>query len=178
MENLEYVRAYLDDLLCISRSSLEDHVNKLEEVLRRLCDTGLKDNADKSTFCALEIEYLGYILTRDGIKPQSNKVQAILTIQLPKNVRELRHFLGMVQYYCDFWARRSKMLTPLTSLVGECGQTKVSSAKGTKKAPWHWDKVHQRAFDHVKATIAREVVLAYPDYSKVFEIYTNASSNS
>jgi hypothetical protein len=82
----------------------------------------------------------------------------------------------MVQYYRDLWARRSKMLAPLTSLVGECGQTKVSRAKGTKKAPWHWDEVHQRAFDHIKATIAREVVLAYPDYSKVFEIFTNASS--
>jgi hypothetical protein len=68
------------------------------------------------------------------------------------------------------------MRSPLTSLVGECGQTKVSRAKGTKKAPWHWDKVHQKAFNHIKATIAREVVLAYPDYSNVFEIYTNASS--
>ncbi len=176
MEDLKYVHAYLDNLLCISRSSLEDHLKKLEEVLRRLHDAGLKVNAEKLTFCALEIEYLEYILTRDSIKPQSNKVQAILTIQPPKNVRELRHFLGMVQYYRDLWARRSKMLAPLTSLVGECGQTKVSRAKGTKKAPWHWDKVHQRAFDHVKATIAREVVLAYPDYSKVFEIYTDASS--
>ncbi len=137
---------------------------------------GSKVNAEKSTFCALEIEYLGYILTRDGIKPQSNKVQAILAVQPPKNVKELRHFLGMVQYHHDLWARRSKMLAPLTSLVGECGQTKVSRAKGTKKAPWHWDEVHQRAFDHVKATIAREVVLAYPGNSKVFEIYTNASS--
>jgi hypothetical protein len=52
---------------------------------------------------------------------------------------------------------------------------KVTRAKGTNKAPWHWDEVHQRAFDHVKATITREDVLAYPDYSKVFEIY-NASS--
>jgi hypothetical protein len=145
-------------------------------VLRRLCDPGLKVNAEKSTFCALEIEYLGYILTRDGIKPRSKKVQAILAIQPPTNVKELRHFLGMVQYYCDLWARRSKMLAPLTSLVGKCGQTKVTRAKGTKKAPWHWDEVHQRAFDHVKATIAREVVLAYPDYSKVFEIYTDTSS--
>ncbi len=159
-----------------TRSSLKDHLEKLEEVLRRLCNAGLKVNEEKSTFCTLEIEYLGYILTRDGIKPQSNKVQAILAIKLPKNVRELRHFLGMVQYYRDLWARWSKMLAPLTSLVGECGQTKVSRAKGTKKAPWHWDEVHQRAYDHVKATIAREVVLAYPDYSKVFEIYTDASS--
>jgi hypothetical protein len=113
----------------MSRSSLEDHLKKLKEVLRRLCDAGLKDNAGKLTFCALEIEYLGYILTRDDIKPQSNKVQAILAIQLPTNANELRHFLGMVQYYHDLWAIRSKMLAPLTSLVGECGQTKVTRAK-------------------------------------------------
>jgi hypothetical protein len=61
-------------------------------------------------------------------------------------------------------------------LVGECGQTKTTKAKGTKKVPWHWDEVHQRAFDHVKATITKDVVLAYPDYSKVFKIYTDASS--
>ena len=70
MESLEYVQAYINDLLCISRGSLEDHLEKLEEVLKRLCEVGLKVNAEKSTFCALEIEYLGYILTRDGIKPE------------------------------------------------------------------------------------------------------------
>jgi hypothetical protein len=68
------------------------------------------------------------------------------------------------------------MLAPLTSLVGECGKTKTTKAKGTKKVPWHWDEVHQRAFDHVKATIAKDVVLAYLDYSKVFKIYTDDSS--
>ncbi len=146
METLEYVQAYLDDLLCISRSSLEDHLKKLDKVLRRLCDAGLKVNAENLTFCTLEIEHSRYILTRDGIKPQSNKVQTILTIQPPTNVKQLRHFLGMVQYYRDLWARRSKMLAPLTSLVEECGQTKVTRAKGTKKVPWHWDEIHQRAF--------------------------------
>ncbi len=173
---MEYVRAYIDDLLCISKLSLEDHLEKLEEVLRQLCDAGLKVNAAKLTFCALEIEYLGYVLTRDSIKPQSNKVQAILAIEPPTGVRQLRHFLGMVQYYHDLWARRSDMLAPLTSLVGECGQTKSTKAKGTKKVPWHWDKVHQRAFVHVKATIAKDAVLAYLHYSKVFGIYTDASS--
>jgi hypothetical protein len=68
------------------------------------------------------------------------------------------------------------MLAPLTSLVGECGQTKTTRAKGTKKVPWHWDEIHQRAFNHVKATTAKNVVLAYPDFSKVFKIYTDASS--
>jgi hypothetical protein len=176
MESLEFVRVYLDNLLCISKLSLEDHLEKLEEVLRQLRDAGLKVNAAKSTFCALEIEYLGYVLTRDGIKPQSNNVQATLAIKPPTGVRQLRHFLGMVQYYRDLWARQSKMLAPLISLVGECGQTKTTKAKGTMKVPWHWDEVHQRAFDHVKATIAKDVILVYPDYSKVFEIYTDASS--
>jgi hypothetical protein len=87
-------------------------------------------------------------------------------MQLPKGVKQLRHFLGMVQYYCDLWARQSKMLAPLTSLVTECGQTKVTNAKGTKMVPLHWDKVHQKDFDHVEAAIAKEVVLAYLDYSK------------
>ncbi len=119
MKTLEYVRAFLDDLLCISKLSLEDHLEKLEEVPRQLCNAGLKFNAAKSTFCAFEIKYLGYVLTRDGIKPQSNKVQAILTIKPPTGVKQLRHFLGMVQYYRDLWARWSDMLAPLTSLVGE-----------------------------------------------------------
>jgi hypothetical protein len=176
METLEFVRVYLDDHLCISKLSLEDHLEKLEKVLGQLCKAGLKVNAAKSTFCTLEIEYLGYVLTRDGIKPQRNKVQAILMIKPPTGVRQLRHFLGMVQYYRDLWARWSNMLTPLTSLIGECGQTKSNKAKGTMKVPWHWDEVHQRAFDHVKATIAKDVVLAYPDYSKVFEIYTDDSN--
>ncbi len=64
-------------------------------------------------------------------------MQTILAIQPPTNVKQLRDFLGMVQYYHDLWARQTKMLAPLTSLVGECGQTKVTRAKGTKKVPWH-----------------------------------------
>ena len=176
MAALEFVRTYLDDLLCITKGSLEDHLEKLRLVLTRLQDAGLKVNAKKSNFCAHETEYLGYILTRDGIKPQTNKVQAILALKPPTSVKELRTFLGMIQYYRDLWARRSEMLAPLTKLVGECGHTKVTKAKGTKKAAWHWDEVHQKAFDDAKATIAKEVVLAYPDFSKVFEIYTDASA--
>ena len=176
MVALEFVKTYLDDLLIISTASLEDHLEKLKELLSRLQDAGLKINADKSKFCALETEYLGYIITRDGVKPQANKVQAILALTPPKNVKELRCFLGMVQYYRDLWARRSEMLAPLTSLVGECGQTKATKAKGTRKVPWYWAEVHQKAFDDVKATITKEVVLAYPDFDKVFEIYTDAST--
>ncbi len=133
METLEYVQAYIDDLLCISRESLEDHLDKLEEVLKRLGNVGLKVNAAKSFFFTHEIEYLGYMLTRGGIKPQIKKVQAILAINLPNNVKELRHFLGMIQYYRDMWVKCSEMLAPLSDLVGECGETKTTRKNKRKK---------------------------------------------
>eukprot|EP00804_Cyclotella_cryptica_P030421 CCRYP_008508-RA/>CCRYP_008508-RA protein AED:0.37 eAED:0.42 QI:0/0/0/1/0/0/3/0/445 len=175
MATLEFVRTYLDDLLCIRKGNLEDHLPKLRRVFIRLRDTGLTANARKSSFCAMETESLGYVLSRDGINPQPKKVQAILALTPPQNVKQLRRFLGMVQYYRDIWARRSEILAPLTNLVGECGHTKVTKANKTKKKPWHWDDIHQQASNTVKATIASDVTLAYPDYSQGFEIYTDSS---
>jgi hypothetical protein len=177
-ENLEFIQTYLDDLLTKTKLDLSDHLDKLKKVLIRLRDAGLKVNAEKSKFCTHEMEYLKYILTRDGItKPQSKKIEAILAINPPTNVKELHRFLGMEQYYKDMWMRRSKLLAPLTNLIGECGQTKVTKAKGTKQASWHWDEIHQQAFDLIKTTLARKVVIPYPDYSEMFEIYVDTSKS-
>jgi hypothetical protein len=79
----------MDDLLIIARGILDEHLQKMETVLTRLCDARLKVNVAESSFCAHEIEYLGYILTRDGIKPQPKKVQAILMPNPPNNVNML-----------------------------------------------------------------------------------------
>ena len=68
------------------------------------------------------------------------------------------------------------MLAPLTDLVGEWGETKTTKKNKTKKKPWRWDLIHQQAFDNVKAAIAKETVLAYQDFLKPFEIYTDASA--
>jgi hypothetical protein len=73
MVALEFVRAYLDDLLCITKGSLDDHLSKLRKVLIGLRCAGLKVNAPKCSFCAIKTEYLGYVLTRDGIKPQPKR---------------------------------------------------------------------------------------------------------
>ncbi len=90
MATLEYVRAYIDDLLVITKGSLDDHLDKLKQVFIQLRNAGLKINATKSVFCAQETEYLGYILlSRGGIKPQQKKVQAILALNPPNNVKEL-----------------------------------------------------------------------------------------
>ena len=100
-------------------------------VLTKLRLAGLKINAAKSSFCSFETEHLGCALTRQGISTQTKKIEAILALSPPTKVKELRTFLGMVQYYRDMRKSRSKMLTPLTDLVGKCGQTKVTKAKGT-----------------------------------------------
>ena len=65
----------------------------------------MKVNAAKRSFCGKEREYLGYVLTREGIKPPPKKIEAILMLTPPKNVKQLCRFLGMVQYYRDLWAR-------------------------------------------------------------------------
>ena len=70
MVTLEFVRGYLDDLLCITKGSLDDHLSKLRKVLIRLRHAGLKVNAAKCSFCVTETGYLGYVLTREGIKLQ------------------------------------------------------------------------------------------------------------
>jgi hypothetical protein len=87
----------------------------------------------------------------------TKKMQVILMQDPPNNVKELRHFLGIVQYYRDMWmwVRRSEMLAPLTDLVGECGETKTTKKNKTKKKPWRWDPIHQQVFDNVRAAIAK-----------------------
>jgi hypothetical protein len=75
MVALEFVRTYLDDLLCITKAHMDDHLHHLRLVLTRLQEAGLRIKAPKSKFCDIETEHLGYILTRTGINPQPNKVQ-------------------------------------------------------------------------------------------------------
>ena len=76
--SMTYCYCYLDDILCITKASLDDHLDHLRLVFTRLQEKGLKINALESKFCAEETEFLGYILTRTGIKPQPKKVQATL----------------------------------------------------------------------------------------------------
>jgi hypothetical protein len=98
MATLEFVRAYIDDLLCITKGDFGP-LGKIEIGPSKIARCNLKVNAVKSNFCAVETEYLGYILSRDGtIKPQPKKVQSILALTLPTSVKELCRFLGMVQY--------------------------------------------------------------------------------
>ena len=91
---LEYVRAYIDDLLIISNSSLEDHLNKVKIVLNKLKAAGFKINAEILIFVRDNLEYLGFKITKQGIIPLPDKVQAIKHIAVPTNKKQLRSFIG------------------------------------------------------------------------------------
>jgi hypothetical protein len=160
--DLEYVRTYIDDLLITTMSNWDDHLRHLDIVFHRLQQAGLKVNAKKSFFGRDELEYLGYWITRHGIQPVSKKVEAIKNIAPPKTKRELRRFIGIVNYYRDMWIRRSDILAPLSKLT-------------SKTARWQWTKVEQNAFEKMKRIISRETLLVYPDFTKPFVIHTDAS---
>ena len=129
---LEYVRAYIDDLLVISNGSFEDHLNKLNVVFQKLQDAGFKVNAEKSFFAQSELEYLGFKITRSGIMPLPDKVQAIQNIAEPKTKKQLRSFIDVINYYRDMWKGRSDLLAPLSAMT-------------SKKAPWNWTPRCQKA---------------------------------
>ena len=93
MNDLEYVRTYIDDVIAITTGDWDDHLDKLEEILKRLRDAGLKVDAKKSSFRRHELEYLGYWVTREGVQPVPKKVEAIHNIAPPRNKKELRGFI-------------------------------------------------------------------------------------
>ncbi|EJK54776.1 hypothetical protein THAOC_25569, partial [Thalassiosira oceanica] len=111
-----------------------------------------------------ETDWLGYWLTPTGVKPWSKKIEAIVNMDRPKTATELRTFLGMVTYYREMWPRRAHILKPLTDLTGL-----------PKKSPIVWTPEMDNAFKQMKAVISEDVLLAYPDHNKPFEIYTDAS---
>ena len=161
-EGIDYVRTYIDDVLCLTKGTFDDHLEKLERVLERLQGAGLKVNAKKSFFARSELEYLGYWITREGIKPVTQKVEAMLRIAEPKSRKQLRSFIGVVNYYRDMWIRRSHVLAPLAKLT-------------SKSAKWQWGPKEAQAFKMAKKIMAKEALLAYPDFNKPFVIHTDAS---
>jgi hypothetical protein len=105
VQDMEYVKTYLDDLLILTTtiSSFKCHLLKLEMVLARLSTAGMRVNISKSNFFLEQIQNLGYWITRQGIQPIHNKVEAILNIKAPKTRKhnKIRQFIGIVNYYRD-----------------------------------------------------------------------------
>ena len=159
---LDTVRVYIDDLLYVTKVSWTEHLTVLEEMSTRLQKARIKVNASKSCFGAHKFDYLGYHVTRDRVMPIPKKVKAIKALTIRKTCKQLRQFIGMINFYCDMWQKRSELLAPLTALT-------------SKNVKYDWKDEHQKCFDAIKRVIGREVLLACPDFNAPFEIHTDAS---
>jgi hypothetical protein len=96
-----------------------------------------------------------------GLKPWKKKIDAILQMQPPTNLKQLRGFIGMVNYYRDMWPHRSQILSPLTTKTG-------APQKGVQAPPFKWTPEIQNAFEEMKALMTAEALCTYPDHKKLF----------
>jgi hypothetical protein len=147
----EFVIVYLDDILIFSRT-LDDHLNHLHQVFQRLQEYDITLNPKKCLFLCQEVDYLGFILTTQGIKPQSKKVDAILKLR----------FLGVIQYYRERIRNKSTLTSSLTAMT-------------SPKVPFKWTSAHLDTFKQIKNALAKAVLLVYPDFKQPFHVYPDAS---
>ncbi|XP_036149094.1 uncharacterized protein LOC118647760 [Monomorium pharaonis] len=154
---------YLDDIV-IYGSSLEEHtVNKrLTEVLQCLQEANLKLQPDKCEFLRKEVNYLGHVISENGISPDPAKLQAIRDFPEPQKVKDVQSFIDLAGYYRKFIKEFSKIAKPLTKLT-----------KKTKKFAWAAEQ--QIAFNTLKEKLTTAPVLQYPDFTKEFNVTTDAS---
>ena len=118
LRGLEYRFAliYIDDIIIFSQS-VDEHLDHLEEVFRRLRDANVKLNPKKCSFVKQRVEYLGHVVTPEGISPNPDKVRVVQEFPTPTNLKELRSFLGLANYYRRFVRGFSNIANPLNALT-------------------------------------------------------------
>lgn len=152
-------------ILLSSGKKIKDNIENLSKVLKRLEDFNLKIQLDKCEFIKRETEFLGHVITQDGIKPDPSKADKILDWKLPTNQKEIKQFLGLSGYYRRFIKDYSKITKPMTKYL----QKSVKTVDIT-------DESYKSAFEDLKKTIASDQVLAYPDFEQPFILTTDASN--
>ena len=157
----EFVNVYIDDVIVFS-ASLDDHLNHLQRVLNRISEVGLKLKPAKCHFAKEEVQYLGYLVTREGLRPTEDHLKAVSEFPVPKNIKEVRQFLGLASYYRRFINGFARIAHPLHQLT-------------RKDVPFAWTAECQAALDALKTSLVTAPVLAYPNFSEDFVLETDAS---
>lgn len=152
---------YLDDIIVFS-TSLQEHMVNLEKVFQKLRESNFKIQMDKSEFLKLETAYLGHIISREGIKPNPDKISAIQNYPLPKTPTEIKRFLGLVGYYRKFIPNFARIAKPMTQCL----------KKGSKIT---LDQEYLDCFEKCKALLINDPILQYPDFNREFILTTDAS---
>ena len=166
----KFVIVYLDDILIYS-NTYEEHVQHIRQVLEILRQNQLYANPRKCVFAKQEVEFCGHIVGNGIVKVMKNKIRSIAEWPQPKNVHEVRQFLGLANYYRRFIKNFSLIAHPLTELlkVGEADKRK------NKYRPIPWNTAHQLSFERLKHRLTNAPVLQQVDPSKPFIVETDAS---
>ncbi|XP_075131928.1 uncharacterized protein LOC142204512 [Leptodactylus fuscus] len=167
--NFESVLLYLDDIIVYSRTYAE-HLDHLARVFESLDRYGLKLKPSKCHLLKSEIQYLGHIVSADGVSPDPQYTERIRDWPTPETVKDIRRFLGFAGYYRRFVKNFARIAAPLQAvLIGQ------STTRSGKSPTIQWTPEMQKAFEELKAALVGPNVLAYPDYSKPFILQTDAS---
>lgn len=153
---------YMDDIIIYS-TSMQEHVKDLRSIFDRLREANLKVQLDKSEFLRKEVLYLGHTITDQGLKPNDDKIKAVLNYPLPKTVTEIKSFLGLVGYYRRFIKDFAKITKPLTNCLKKRNKIVI-------------DQKYMDAFHQCKELLTHAPLLQYPDQSKPFILTTDASA--
>lgn len=166
---------YVDDVIVFSETK-EDHVKHIDSVLRKLLEANMRVSFEKSNFFKSEVEYLGFVVSREGIKTAPSKICAIQNFPEPTTLFALRSFLGLANYYRCFIKDFAKIAKPLTDILrGENGKI---PATRSKKIAVNLDMNQLNAFHKLQNILSSEdVMLMYPDYKKPFDLTTDASAH-
>ncbi|KAI5168206.1 hypothetical protein NEIRO03_0877, partial [Nematocida sp. AWRm78] len=167
MENIlqgmieKYCIVYIDNILVYSKD-MTSHKEHITAVLKKLKEYGMEINWKKAVFATEEMEFLGYKIGYNTIRPLESRIQGIKDYPEPQNKKQLRSFIGLLGYDRRFLWNISDTLKPLHNL------TKVDE-------PWKWTETHQNAFDEAKEKLIAATELVIPDYTKRFTLETDAS---
>ena len=162
VDSLDGTLCLMDDI-CVFGKNQKEHDDRLNQLLKILSNEGVTLNPDKCRFSVDKLHYLGYIVDKNGIRADPAKVEAIEGFAVPKNVKGIQRFLGMVNQLAKFVPYMSEKTRPLRELLN-------------KNANWTWTEVHERSFSDLKRILRSADVLAHYDVNKPVVLSVDSSS--
>ena len=152
----------MDDAIVVTRGNKQDHEKKLFDVLNKLEKAGYRASEKNSEFFMIETKWLGHEINENGIKPNEEKVEAIIKLKAPENTKDLKSFLGAIQYMAKFLPKLSDQTDRLRKLL------KMSE-------PWNWGPEQETDFNRIKQTLTEGPCLAHYAKDKDNMVTSDAS---
>ena len=162
LAGVAFAQAYADDILVWSNGNETEHIRRLRVVMDRLHQAGVQISPKKCKLGMRRVEFLGHIISKDGVEPQWDKIEAIVNLPRPTTISEVRSFIGMATYYCKFLEHYSHVKKPLTELT-------------KKDVSFTWGPDQELAFLAIKRILVSAPVLRDPDWTRPFMLHTDWS---